>query len=408
MIKFTDITPLFRNSKLWYFILLIITLVIGILFTVHVKNAEDAEMRENLITYGNTIEQSIDWKPFASTLNTKPVDIKLEDLMELNAQLKRACEANKDCHFIYLLYPDKQDVKFLLDSSPQPDSEISHITEIFVEATSALKKVMLSRTPIVEGPITDHWGTWVSARVPVKITANTENFVMLNIDVAAKNWNQRILNKSIIPMIFTLIFIVILLGLIFQNRRTENLLAQLFSSTSELSELANNDALTGLPNRRLLDDRMGQAIKAAKRSKGMVAVMFLDIDHFKAVNDSHGHDVGDQLLKIVADRLSQLLRIDDTIARIGGDEFVVLLPKVMDMLEVREVAEKIISELMRPFYVGDIELHIGGSIGIAFYPKDDSNPKNLIKYADSAMYVAKRQGRNGYAVYSDSFLFAPE
>ena len=143
MIKFTDIRPLFRSSKLWYLILLIITLAIGAMSTLHVMHSEDEEMRDNLITYTNTIEQSIDWKPYADALNTKPDNIKLEDLNGLNSQLKQACEANKNCHFIYLLYIEQNQVKFLLDSSPQPASEISHITEVFVEATDLLKKKML-------------------------------------------------------------------------------------------------------------------------------------------------------------------------------------------------------------------------------------------------------------------------
>ncbi|MES1988882.1 MAG: diguanylate cyclase, partial [Pseudomonadota bacterium] len=199
----------------------------------------------------------------------------------------------------YLLYLDKtqskKQVRFLLDASPQPPSEISKLAEIFTEASDELKRVMKIRAPIVEGPVTDHWGSWISARVPVSVTVKTPNFVMLNVDVAAKGWNKRLLSKTLFPALLTLFFLVILTGLILRNEYVENLLKQLFESTTVLSELAYYDALTSLPNRRLLDDRAAQAFKAAKRSKHMVAIMFLDLDYFKAVNNDYGHEVGDQL-----------------------------------------------------------------------------------------------------------------
>ena len=145
-------------------------------------HSEDAEMRDDLITYTNTIERSIDWRPFENVLNTNPNNITPSDLSGMNVQLNDACRANRDCHFIYLLYMEKSDVKFLLDASPQPASEISKLAEVFVEATEPLKEAMLHQRPLVEGPVTDHWGTWVSARVPLKITLKGNHFAMLNID----------------------------------------------------------------------------------------------------------------------------------------------------------------------------------------------------------------------------------
>lgn len=375
----------------------------GILFTWYVAKAQDAEMRDNLTTYAKTIEQSIDWRPFSVILNTSPDYIRPADLEELEVLLNSACKANRDCHFIYLLYGDKHRgkprVKFLLDASPQPASEISQLAEVFVEATDDLKQSMQEKQPIVEGPVTDHWGTWVSARVPVSITIHTPHFVMLNIDVAVKGWNQRILKKTIIPIASTLLFLGVLLGFIYQNRKREKLLAHILHSTSALSDLANNDALTGLPNRRLLEDRMLETLEVADQLKQSVGVLFLDLDYFKEVNDTHGHFIGDQLLKAVAERLRQLQRTEDTIARIGGDEFVILLPKLKDEQQAEAIAEKIVSELARPFSIEYRTLQLGVSIGIAVYPKHNDTPHQLVKYADDAMYVAKRKGRNCYAIY---------
>jgi diguanylate cyclase (GGDEF)-like protein len=400
MLKFAKFRHIQYQPKFWYFILFFLTLLIGIMFSIYVSHAQDEEMRDNLITYTNTIEQSIDWKPFSATLNTNPNRIKPSDLAQLELQLKNACKANSECHFIYLLYQDNNQVKFLLDASSQPPSEISQLGEVFVEASDELKHVMNTRRPYVEGPVTDHWGTWVSTRVPVTSTIHTPNFVMLSIDVAATDWNRLVLKKTIVPVITTLIFLGILIGFFYQNKVRDRLFFEQLHSTSELNDLANNDALTGLPNRRLLEDRMTQALKSAKRTQHIVAVLFLDLDNFKPVNDSYGHAVGDALLKTVAGRLIRLLREEDTVARIGGDEFIILLPKLRVEQQAIVTAEKIVSELAMPFNILGHQLHIGASVGIVLYPRHDNDPYNLIKFADSAMYVAKRQGRNCYSIYT--------
>ena len=397
----------FKRNKVqainWYWVLFCFTLLIGLIYIAYVAKSQDVEMRDNLITYAKTIEQSIDWRPHAATLNTNPDQLKKADLAQLELQLNSACKANKNCHFIYLLYIDKQkgktQIKFLLDASPQPASEISYLGEIFFDGSEALKQGLLAQKALVEGPVTDRWGTWVSAHVPLNITLKTPNFVMLGIDVAVNNWNQQIYKKIIAPIIITIFFLMVLAGLNYQNKAKEKLLAQMLSSQSVLSDLANNDALTGLPNRRLLEDRMAQALKEASRAQQLVAVLFLDLDYFKVVNDTHGHVIGDLLLKKVAERLTSLLRAEDTVARIGGDEFVILLPKLNDAQQLIAMAEKVISELAQSFHIVEQALQVGVSIGIALYPQHNDNPSNLIKLADDAMYVAKRLGRNCYHIY---------
>ena len=177
---------------------------------------------------------------------------------------------------------------------------------MFAEAIEPLKEAMLHQKPLVEEPVTDHWGTWVSARVPVKITLKGNHFAMLNIDVAATGWHSHIYKKALMPIIFTLVFCGILLWFMGKNKECKQLYAALFNTTTALTQIANNDELTGLPKRRLLEDRIGQAIKSAGRAWQIVAVLFLDLDYFKMVNDMHGHSVGDQLLKLVATRPKRL------------------------------------------------------------------------------------------------------
>ncbi|WP_141694789.1 EAL domain-containing protein [Candidatus Thiodiazotropha endoloripes] len=165
---------------------------------------------------------------------------------------------------------------------------------------------------------------------------------------------------------------------------------------------ANYDALTGLPNRSLLSDRLNQAIAAAHRENWMLAVLFIDLDHFKVVNDTFGHVVGDELLQLVSARIKACLRESDTVARFGGDEFIILLQDVTEMDSVANVATNIIDHITRVFSLYGREIYIGASIGITVYPDDAVNADSLLRNADMAMYQAKERGRNTYQFFTAS------
>lgn len=167
-----------------------------------------------------------------------------------------------------------------------------------------------------------------------------------------------------------------------------------------LIELAHYDELTGLPNRNYFMQHLAQHVEIARRHNHLLAVLFLDLDRFKNVNDSLGHPYGDSLLRQVAVRLSGLMRREDIVARLGGDEFVCLLPSVEHRDQVAQVAQKIIAALSRPFDIDGHELSACTSIGISLFPDDGDNGDTLIKHADSAMYRAKEQGRNRYEYYT--------
>jgi diguanylate cyclase (GGDEF)-like protein/PAS domain S-box-containing protein len=162
-----------------------------------------------------------------------------------------------------------------------------------------------------------------------------------------------------------------------------------------------HDSLTGLPNRVLLMDRLEQALKLATREGRRLALLYLDLDRFKMVNDSLGHGAGDELLKQAASRLEAQLRKGDTVARLGGDEFCVLLADAALEGDALAVGHKIVAALNEPFFVHGQELHISTSVGVAFYPDHDSDPDRLLKLADMAMYRAKQNGRNQMAVYAE-------
>ncbi|MET0051755.1 MAG: diguanylate cyclase [Candidatus Thiodiazotropha sp.] len=165
---------------------------------------------------------------------------------------------------------------------------------------------------------------------------------------------------------------------------------------------ANYDALTGLPNRSLLSDRLSQAIVAAQRESWMLAVLFVDLNHFKVVNDTFGHVVGDEVLQMVAGRIRSCLRESDTVARFGGDEFIILLQDVTEMDSVAHIATNIINSITRVITLYGREIYIGASIGITVYPDDAENVDSLLRNADMAMYQAKERGRNTYQFFTAS------
>ncbi|MBV9361951.1 MAG: diguanylate cyclase, partial [Betaproteobacteria bacterium] len=175
---------------------------------------------------------------------------------------------------------------------------------------------------------------------------------------------------------------------------------QLQHDARRLEFLAHHDTLTGLPNRAMFAERAREAVTHARRHQKNCAFLFLDLDNFKTVNDTLGHDVGDALLKIISSRLRASVRGDDFIARIGGDEFCVLLQDIADPREAAAVAQKLLHELGKPYRIGEHQVSSGASIGIACVPQDGDDVATLLRLADLAMYRAKELGRNGYQFFS--------
>ncbi len=204
----------------------------------------------------------------------------------------------------------------------------------------------------------------------------------------------------------TTALILLIAGLVFYlsrqlQRSRQRILAEQLSHAQRVEYLAYHDSLTGLPNRSYFSQLLSRGIAEAKRYNRRFALLFLDLDRFKIINDTLGHDAGDELLIEVAKRLNEALRETDTVARLGGDEFVVLLPEMNDEAQLSAVARKVLSAVSQPFRLAEQDLRITVSIGISVFPGDGEDEQTLLKNADIAMYHAKEGGKNNYAFYCE-------
>ncbi len=176
--------------------------------------------------------------------------------------------------------------------------------------------------------------------------------------------------------------------------------AKLKKANLKLKTLAHFDSLTGLPNRELFYDLLSQSIKKAKRHKNELALLFVDLDRFKQINDSLGHTLGDKVLQAVAARLNNCIRKEDSLARLGGDEFIILMDDLKKGENASLLAQKIIDSLAEPIYIDEHTFYVTASIGISLYPQDDKDLHTLLRYADTAMYKAKKEGKNNFQFYA--------
>ena len=184
------------------------------------------------------------------------------------------------------------------------------------------------------------------------------------------------------------------------NESLKRELTQRKQAEEKLERHAHYDNLTDLPNRRLFQSHLNQALELARRNQRSLAVLFVDLDRFKAINDTWGHTVGDRLLQSVAKWLKSCLRASDVVARLGGDEFIILLPEIGQSQDATTVATKLLGALRKPFRIDGREIFTSASIGISLYPNDGDHAEVLMKNADQAMYCVKQEGRNNHRLFS--------
>jgi diguanylate cyclase (GGDEF)-like protein len=168
----------------------------------------------------------------------------------------------------------------------------------------------------------------------------------------------------------------------------------------ELANLAHHDSLTGLPNRLLFQDRLTHALHQSERYETPLTLIFIDLDHFKPINDKYGHDVGDRVLQAMAQRMKGAVRKADTVARFGGDEFVIIAPSMGEDTDIDRYCQNLLVQLTTPLIIDEFELQVGGSLGCAAFPRHGADEKSLLKHADIAMYHAKGRGGNCYTIFA--------
>jgi diguanylate cyclase (GGDEF)-like protein/PAS domain S-box-containing protein len=177
-------------------------------------------------------------------------------------------------------------------------------------------------------------------------------------------------------------------------------LSRLLEVEKELADLAHHDSLTGLPNRLLFQDRLTHALHHSERYETPLTLIFIDLDHFKPINDKYGHDVGDRVLQAMAQRMKGAVRKADTVARFGGDEFVIIAPSMGEDTDIDRYCQNLLVQLTTPLIIDEFELQVGGSLGCAAFPRPGADEKSLLKHADIAMYRAKRRGGNCYTIFA--------
>ena len=253
----------------------------------------------------------------------------------------------------------------------------------------------------------------ISQYIGILFPDKSQNFLQRNIkklpQIGEYHTETQLLNKEHIPIDSDLSFSILkneyglpIGSIIFAQDITDRTLAKnaLIQEKEKLSYQAHHDTLTGLPNRTLFNDRLRNSIQRSKRKRTIMALLFIDLDHFKKINDSLGHDVGDKVLQEITQILKKTIRKEDAISRLGGDEFTIILDDLNQGQDASILAQKIISAIDKPITIDGRELYLSSSIGISLCPDDGNKPANLLKYADSAMYKAKSEGRNNFQFYS--------
>lgn len=289
------------------------------------------------------------------------------------------CSANKKLHQAKIAFDSASEGIVILDMN----ACITGVNKGFVEITGHSEEDVLGTTPnILDAQNNDVWnslsqeGKWHGEVENTR--KNGESYQEWITITAVKNEDGNTINYV----------------LVFED------ITETKRSQSQLHALVNHDPLTGLPNRRLFNELLDQAIKLAERDNYLVAVLFIDLDRFKAINDSLGHQVGDKLLREVSDRINRCLRKTDVLARLGGDEFIVMLDKIHHQEQAELIAKMIIHSLQAEFNINNSEIFSTASIGISIFPKDGSDVDSTIKAADMAMYQIKNKGKNSYCFYS--------
>ena len=318
---------------------------------------------------------------------TKPIDIEL-----LNAALQKSAvriRADQEVRLASKVFDNSVEAILITDS----DNKICWINPAFTATTGYQLDEVIGKNPSILS----------SGRHDQLFYQQLWLEVEQNASWKGEIWNRR-KNGEIFPEWLSISVLSDNLGKPTHYVGIFSDISERKASEEKIKHLAHHDPLTGLPNRNLLQDRIKVALAHAQRKQHTVALMMLDLDKFKQVNDSFGHQVGDALLQEVASRLHALFRASDTVCRLGGDEFVIVLNDISDVADVRRAAKNILDTITPNLLVENCVTGISPSIGIALYPQDGIDIDSLLKHADMAMYTAKRQGGNSFYFFNQDVL----
>lgn len=373
--------------------------LVGVASVVLVMHNKDAEMRQALLTQARTIDLALDWSrmyaSIQSTLNAQKSDPETAELAQHRARIDKICSVYPNCRAVYLMRQNAQKkIYFLLDSSPKSSELYIVPGTVYTEASPVTYQVFASRKIAMDGPVADRWGVWVSALVPHLLPDKSS--VVVGIDIEASEWNKTVWKSAIIPALATTAFLALMMLFLTLWRIKAKQNETLEKSHYQLVKQSHEDSLTGLPNRRLFEERLTQMIASTHRGGAKFAVFYLDLDKFKQVNDTLGHEAGDRLLCKAAERFASALRVEDTVARLSGDEFAMLLPNIDQQTDAEMTAQKIIDILGKPILLNNQLLSVTVSIGIVIFSEVWTTAHEHTRAADEAMYKAKRAGANQY------------
>lgn len=330
---------------------------------------------------------------------------------EYNRNIDRLSEFAKSLQVAYLYTMVQKNNKIYFTASSATDEErrtgknLTRYFDHYDDASDALNTAFVTHR-ITFDEYTDKWGFFRSIFVPLKTPEG--HLYVVAADIEISEINKALREETLFLLARLLIVLAVSLPfLTFNFRRiNETLVEDLKLKITEekqaqerIEYLANFDLLTGLPNRIQFEDRITCSISLAKRHHQALSVMSLDLDHFKNINDTLGHRIGDILLVKLAERFNSVLREEDTVSRTGGDEFIFVLPQT-DAKAAEIVAQKLLNSIIQPFYIEQNELIVTASIGITIFPTDGTDHETLSKNADTAMYRAKQEGRNTYTFFT--------
>ncbi len=379
--------------------LLVITVVFGIFLTIKVTEYANAQARDFFLTQAKLVAAAADPRDIQN-LSGDPSQLVTPAYDQTLKRLIRVKHNIKDARFVYLMRLDQDQIHFILDTEDTHSKDYSPPGQTFNNPSTALKEIFITGQPFVEGPFHDRWGDWVSAHAPVYDPSSGKIIAISGIDINATTWSRHVKIYKYSCALISALLISLMFGSIFLH----NAVKHWQEAEAEVNKMARYDALTGLPNRYLINEILTRVISESENHEKKFALLFMDLNNFKWVNDTYGHATGDKLLQIIAGRLKQVLRRADTFGRLGGDEFIFILENLMDINEnALSIAEKIQNNISAPLTLSDLEnFSIFASIGIATYPKHGTSVEKLMSNADHAMYQAKRNP------FSQIVFFTPE